>query len=396
MPTEVTPGSIEDIAREMRQAGENRQTVEIGGNFTKRSMGGPVAAADVILSTRRLNRIVAYEPKDLTLSVEAGMKFRDLVAALRANGQMLPLDPPFTDEATVGGVVAANSSGPRRRRYGTARDMVIGMKIATVEGAIVSSGGMVVKNVTGLDMAKLLIGSFGTLAAMVTVNFKVFPLPEAERSFVAASGSIGKLLDLRRSILKGALQPTAIDLLNPDAAIYLPGDLPKGYLLVMECSGNGPSVDRYEREYGALARQAGVSLVALPDDVAAAVWEAIRNLTPRLAGEQGFVLRLSATPARIEDLFQVSVSGNGPLPVLARAGVAVAYAYCSSGKAARGILQRARAAGIRSLVESSPLDQKQELELWPDLGTEFALMQRLKSALDPHNLLNPGRLWGRL
>jgi FAD/FMN-containing dehydrogenase len=250
--------------------------------------------------------------------------------------------------------------------------------------------------VTGLDMAKLLIGSYGTLAAMVTVNFKVFSLPEAERSFVAASDSIEKLLDLRRSILKGTLQPTAIDLLNPDAAAYLPGSLPKGYLLVMECSGNVPSVDRYEREYGTLGQQAGVSLETLPDDVASAVWESIRNLTPRLAGEKGFVLRLATTAARLGDLFRASVSSNGPLPVLARAGAAVAYAYCSSGEAARGILHRAQAAEIRGLVESSPLDQKQDLELWPDLGTEFALMQRLKSALDPHNLLNPGRLWGRI
>jgi glycolate oxidase FAD binding subunit len=396
MPTEVSPASIDDLAREMRHAGESRQTVEIGGNFTKRAMGGPLVPAEVILSTRRLNRIVAYEPKDLTVSVEAGMRFRDFIAALRANGQMLPLDPPFTDDATIGGVVATNSSGPRRRRYGTARDMVIGMKMATLEGAIVSSGGMVVKNVTGLDMAKLLIGSFGTLAAIATVNFKVFPLPEAERTLVAASDSLSKLLDLRRSILRSALQPAAIDLLNPDAATYLPGDLPRSYLLVTECSGNGPSVDRYEREYGTLAQQSGVSLVALQDEIAGAVWESICNLTPCLAGEQGFVLRLSTTPARLEDLFRASVSTNGPLPVLARAGVAVAYAYCSTSEAARSILQRAQAAGIRGIVESSPLEKKQDLELWSNPGAEFALMQRIKNSLDPNNLLNPGRLWGRI
>ncbi len=396
MPTEVVPGSIDDLAREMRAVGQSRQIVEIGGNFTKRTMGGPVADADVTLSTRRLDRMIAYEPKDLTLSVGAGMRFRDLAGVLRANGQMLPLDPPFMDTATIGGVIAANTSGPRRRRYGTARDMVIGIKVATVEGNVVSSGGMVVKNVTGLDMAKLMIGSFGTLAAIATLNFKVFSLPEAERTFVAASDSLQKLLDLRRSILESALQPNAIDLLNPDAATYLPGDLPKGYLLVVECSGNDPSVDRYERQYGKLAQQAGVSFDVLQDGAAEAVWEAIRDLTPRLAGQRGFVLRLSTTPSRLGDLFHASVSANGPLPVLARAGAGVAHAYCSDRAAARTVLERALKTGIRSLVESSPLDQKQSLELWSNLGTEFTLMQRLKASLDPHNLLNPGRLWGRL
>ena len=100
---------------------------------------------------------------------------------------MVPLDPPFADQATVGGVVAANSSGPRRRLYGTARDMVIGMRFATLEGKLVQSGGMVVKNVAGLDMAKLMIGSFGTLAAIAVVNFKLVPMPEAERSFLLPS-----------------------------------------------------------------------------------------------------------------------------------------------------------------------------------------------------------------
>ncbi len=397
MSTEVSPGSIEDLARELRHAGENRQIVETGGNFTKRAMGGPVASADIVLSTCRLNQIVAYEPKDLTVSVEAGMKFRDLVAALRANGQMLPLDPPFTDTATIGGVVATNSSGPRRRRYGTARDMVIGMKMVTVEGTVVSSGGMVVKNVTGLDMAKLLIGSFGTLAAIGTINFKVFSLPEAERTFVATSDSIEKLLALRRSILKSTLQPIAIDLLNPDAAAHLPGDLPKTYLLVAEVSGNRPSVDRYEREYGQMSRQAGVeNFLALADIAAAALWDSIRNLMVQAAGEHGFVLRLSTGPSRLGDLFRVTVSSNGALPVLARAGAAVGYACCPTSEAVRSVLQRAQAGGIRSLVEYSPADAKQQVELWPNPSTEFALMQRIKSSLDPHNLLNPGRLWGRI
>ena len=133
-----------------------------------------------------MNRILQYEPRDLTISVEAGLPWADLTSYAGGERQMIPLDPPFADRATVGGVVAANTSGPRRRLYGTVRDVVIGMKFATLEGKLVQSGGMVVKNVAGLDMAKLMIGSFGTLAAIAVVNFKLAPAPPATRTFHAA------------------------------------------------------------------------------------------------------------------------------------------------------------------------------------------------------------------
>src|SRR5580658_4370603 len=149
-------------------------------------MAGPIAPANVRITTAGLKRLLQYEPRDLTVSVEAGMPFAELNSLLARNGQMIPLDGPYSDSATVGGMVAANISGARRRHYGTARDLVIGMKFATIEGKLVQSGGMVVKNVAGLDMGKLMIGSFGTLAAIASVNFKLLPRPTAEASFLVS------------------------------------------------------------------------------------------------------------------------------------------------------------------------------------------------------------------
>ena len=142
-------------------------------------MAGPVAPAEVTVSTAGLARVLQYDPRDLTISVEAGVTWCELARVLGEHRQMVPLDPPFSGTATVGGMVAANTCGPRRRLYGTARDLVIGMKFATLAGKLVQSGGMVVKNVAGLDMAKLMVGSFGTLAAIAVVNFKVQPRPAA-------------------------------------------------------------------------------------------------------------------------------------------------------------------------------------------------------------------------
>ena len=182
--THLEPATSAELAEILGACGAQRRTVELGGHFSKRAMGGPVTPADAVVSTARLSGVAEYEPKDLTISVEAGLGYRVLTDLLIENRQMLPLDPPLAGEATVGGVVASNSSGPRRRLYGSARDMVIGMTFVTMEGKEVRSGGMVVKNVAGLDMAKLLIGSFGTLAAITRVNFKLVPRPPQERSYL--------------------------------------------------------------------------------------------------------------------------------------------------------------------------------------------------------------------
>src|SRR5260370_42698304 len=171
----ATPESPEELASALSVAAERKQTITLGGRFSKNKMAGPVARSDVTIATTRLARVLSYEPNDLTIGVEAGMRWAEMSRLLAENRQMVPLDPPFAGAATVGGVVSANCSGPRRRLYGTARDLVIGMTFATVEGKLVKSGGMVVKNVCGLAMGTLMVGTFGTRGAVGVVSFKFLP-----------------------------------------------------------------------------------------------------------------------------------------------------------------------------------------------------------------------------
>ena len=133
----IEPGSPEELAQALADSARAGKTIQLGGAGTKTSMAGPVAASDVSISTVAMNRVLQYEPADLTISVGSGMRWTDLSELLAGNGQMIPLDPPFTASATVGGIVAANTSGPRRRLYGSARDVIIGMKFATLEGKLV-------------------------------------------------------------------------------------------------------------------------------------------------------------------------------------------------------------------------------------------------------------------
>src|SRR5580698_3923540 len=203
----LLPESPEQLAESLCAVASAHRTIRLGGSFSKDRLGGAPQPADVVISTSRLNRLLQYDPRDLTVSVQAGMRFAELERILAEHRQMLPLDPGWAEDSTVGGVVAANLSGPRRRLYGTARDMVIGMTFVILEGKLVQSGGMVVKNVAGLDMAKLMVGSFGTLAAIAVVNFKVFPMPEASRTFVAEFAAAAEAFAERDRILSSVLQP---------------------------------------------------------------------------------------------------------------------------------------------------------------------------------------------
>jgi glycolate oxidase FAD binding subunit len=394
MSTELAPATIVELRETIHAAAASAQPIEIGGNFSKRTMGGEIAPAGVVVSTRALNRVLCYEPKDLTISVEAGMKFRDLTETLAANGQMLPLDPPFFEKATVGGVVAANCSGPRRRRYGTARDMVIGMKFCTLAGKEIQSGGMVVKNVTGLDMAKLLVGSFGTLACIGSVNFKVFPFPEQVRTFGLSSDSLDALLSLRRDLVGSMLHPMAMDLLNTQAAQHLGFDLPAKYSLLVEMGGNRPLMDRYQREFEQLVSGSGAELMSLVDEAAVSLWRSIRELTPTVLHAQpnAVVLRVSGLPAALARIFEAA----GARAVLVRAGVAVAYVYCPDIEDARACLSEVRKDGLNAVVEHAPVGQKDGLESWAESGSDIEVMRLIKQRFDPNLLLNRGRMFNRI
>jgi glycolate oxidase FAD binding subunit len=381
----LTPHTPGELAEALGQAAARRNAIRLEGAGSKRLMAGPVETADCEITTGALSRLLEYEPRDLTISVEAGMPWRELVRLTAENRQILPLDPPFADEATVGGVIATNGSGPRRRLYGTARDLVIGMKFATVEGKTVQSGGMVVKNVAGLDMAKLMIGSFGTLAAVLSVNFKLAPAPEMERTFVLRFASLADAVAARNRILASALQPSAVDLLNPAAGEAIDT---ASWLLAVRAGGNAAALARYERELGALAEWAAFEGAGQDS-----LWERIANYTPAfLAGNRnGAVVRASCTLKGLEE-----IAGSFPGPVVARAGTGVCYGYFQECRAAARWMAEAAGRGWKTVIEFAPEERKRQLDLWPAPGSDFGIMKRVKGLFDPAGLLNKGRLYGRI
>ncbi len=183
----VKPTSQAEVAAAMGAANAAGAAVVPFGGGTQQGLGMPPERYDVALDLRQIESVVEYEAADLTITVEAGMRLSALQRLLAEKGQWLPLDPPVSDEATIGGVLATNASGPARFSRGTGRDLVIGMTVATAQGEIVKSGGRVVKNVAGYDLAKLHIGALGTTGVILQVSLKVSPLP-VRTSMVAIRG----------------------------------------------------------------------------------------------------------------------------------------------------------------------------------------------------------------
>jgi glycolate oxidase FAD binding subunit len=372
----IQPTTAQEMADALREAASAGKAIALSGNGSKRRAGGPIEPPQVCLSTAKLDRVLEYEPRDLTCSVEAGMPYARFTEMLDRDGYMVPLDPPFAAEATIGGVVAANTSGPRRRLYGTARDLVIGMQFATLEGKLIQAGGMVVKNVAGLDMGKLLIGSLGTLAAMTVVNFKLIPKPAGSRTLLWSFAKVDEAMALRDKLLRGVLQPVAFDVLNPVASAMLGR---KGVLAAAQFSGNAAVLERCRKEL-----PDGESLEG---ETEVAFWESVREFTPRFlrANAEGLVVRLSCT---LQDTGKAMSMCPGA--VVCRAANGVQYVHLDD-----AVRAPAAAALGRAMVEYSPSTPVPGLVLWPDTGSGFDTMVRIKDLFDPNRLLNRGRFYGR-
>lgn len=371
----LEPQTTSELAECLADSAAKKQTIQLGGNFSKNRAGGPLPSPKsetpvTLVSTRKLNRILQYDPRDLTLSVEAGLPWRDLVRALGEQRQMVPLDPPFANQATVGGVIATNASSPRRRLYGTARDLIIGMQFATMAGKVVQSGGLVVKNVAGLDTGKLHIGAYGTLGAMAVINFKVLPMPVETRTFVLECAKASEAIAARDALLEGILQPLAVDLLSPKAAAAC--GLSAAWCLLVEAGGNTTLLDRYQRVLAAYRVIEG-----------GAIWPRVTAFAESFlaANPNGAVARISTVLRQMGDVIERYGAAH---PVIARGANGVSYVYCASwpvpldGKGA---------------AEYGPEGRGRE-GLWWSPPAELELMKRVKGMMDPAGVLNPGRLYG--
>ncbi|HET7093599.1 MAG TPA: FAD-binding protein, partial [Thermomicrobiales bacterium] len=223
----ATPTSAAETAALLRDAAERDRVVAPVGGGTMLPLGNPPERVDLALSTAGLAGVIDYEPTDLVLSVGAGSRLADVQAVLAEHGQTLPIDPAGADDATIGGLIATALTGPRRTSAGSLRDLLIGISAAHPSGTVTHAGGMVVKNVSGYDLARVYHGALGTLGVIVSANFKVLPLARFQTTLVASYPTLAEALAAARRIRASRVQPVALEaaMLDPGpiAAIRLEG-----------------------------------------------------------------------------------------------------------------------------------------------------------------------------
>lgn len=369
--------SAKDVATALRTAAECGAGVIPWGGGTSMDLGMPPRRYDVALDVTALDQLVEYEPADLTVTVEAGMPLSRLQRLLGERGQWLPLDPPLPAAATVGGVLATNASGPARAAHGTARDLLIGMSVATVEGELVKSGGRVVKNVAGYDMGKLHIGGLGTLGVIVQASFKVAPLP-ARSIQLACRDDLAGLLAVAGAAQQRGLAVRGLLLRSED----------REWSLHLRLGGGMAAVDRSRLELEALA---GVGRL----EEEPAEWAGLTELL-----QSPLVVKATVLPATTRTLCEALAAAGAT--VAAYPGSGIVYGCWKgpnvpSNKELVALRRLAVESGRGALVlQRAPVELKQLLDVWGEPREDFQLMQRLKQQFDAAGTLNPGRYLGGL
>ena len=402
----VIPGSVEEVSRLLAYAHLEKLAVVPRGNGTKMAAGGIPGKIDLVLSMLRINRITEHDIPNLSLSVQAGITLAEVQKKLAGTGKgsFLPLDPPYSEQATIGGIMAANSSGPRRYFYSTARDLLLGLKAVSPNGDVVAFGGKTVKNVSGYDMTKLMIGSWGALGVITEITTKLLPLPEASATLLASFGDLPKAGAMTRKILHSVLLPSAMELMDGRAA----GQLAEKarYLVAFSLEGVGEAVDRQVAEIGEMAtREGAVDTKVLKGEDERTFWIRVRDFA--LSSATPVILRTNVVISKLPEIL-------GRYETMARdAGIACAMI----GHAGNGILtsylldygaekispivdligkfteEAAKHEG-NLIVESSPRNLKERVSVWGRPRSDEVVMRRLKETVDPEGVLNPGRFIG--
>jgi glycolate oxidase FAD binding subunit len=384
----------------------------------------PPLRYDLALDMKGLTQIAHYDAGDLTLSVDAGKSLGALQLILKEKGQFLPLEVPRVECATVGGTVASGIDSTLRQQYGTARDFLIGAEFIDGKGQMCKSGGHVVKNVTGYDLHKLLVGSIGTLGVITRLNFRTFPLPETRAGHLASFPNAGSALGYRTTLLKTGLPFANLEVFGPECSAMaagilkatnqeVPHALSSNHWNVYAAYEGNPSV--VKRVTGELEKLSAAADASKSEYLSAAVNEELggfssqsydfltsasssvalfRIVLPEFtAGNIAEILRPDREHSR-RAVFVLRACNVAYLALLAETGDASAIQ--SLGRAASEVFSTVASAKGTATLLHAPRELKQNINVWGAKRADFPLMQSVKLAFDPHNIFAPGRFVGGL
>jgi glycolate oxidase FAD binding subunit len=392
MEATLKPRDVGEACDAIKWAAAEHTPVEIIGQGSKRNLGRPVQAAHV-LDLSGLNGVIDYEPAELILTVKSGTPISEIEKLVTDNGQELSFEPidygPLlgapSGQGTIGGVVAANLSGPRRVKAGAARDHILGMEAVSGRGEVFNSGGKVVKNVTGYDLPRALCGSWGTLAVATSLTLKVNPRPETSATFVLK----GLLEEDAAKAMCAAMGSSA----EVSGAAHLPAGIEGAEArTLLRLEGVATSVDyRFASLEKLLAAYGGAT--RLDSDASEALWRRIRDVTP-FASATTPVWRVSVAPtagaglvARLKETLDVDAffDWSGGL----------VWLHCLDGAVHDADIRAAVSAmggGHATLIRADASERVSVPVFQPQPDALASLSKRIKDQFDPHGILNPGRM----
>ena len=416
----AVPASSAEVVQIVRFAKSEKLALIPCGRRTKLGIGMPPVRYDIALDMTGLNQIAYYDPGDLTLSVDSGMSLTELSDALAQQKQFVPLAVPFFEECTVGGTVASNIGSSLRPGYGSARDFLLGAEFVNGAGTFTKSGGRVVKNVTGYDLHKLLIGSLGTLAAITRLNLRTFPLPDGYGHLVSTFSSVDSVVRFQAMVSKSPLTPSSFEILGPEAAHAVAAGFkehrdsawPSWFMhgawhVCVGFEGAETVLRRYSSELVHCAQQCGASsyrLLGESDQKSFPV--GLRELIKLLSrsGPAATIFKINAVPgfsADVSMLDALAARFSIPSYIFANSSGPLYFALApndlddktigSLAEIAAGVFEYAAEHNGSASILFCPTALKRVVNIWGPARNDAALMRRVKNAFDPENVFVPGR-----
>jgi glycolate oxidase FAD binding subunit len=415
----AAPSSAAEVAEIVRFARAEKLALVACGHRTKLSSGMPPQRYDFAVDMTGLQEVAYYDPADLTLSIDAGIGLAQLAEVLARQNQFVPLAVPFFEDCTVGGTIASGISSALRPGYGSARDFLLGAEFVNGTGALTKSGGRVVKNVTGYDLHKLLIGSLGTLAVITRLNFRTFPLPHGYGRLCIAFSSVESILRFRAMVATSPLTPSSFEIIDPQASQLLlesrkdrnPAPpswfAPKLWHVFVGFEGTEPILRRYSSDLAQYAEQSGAANWNLLDETAAKlIGKDLQEFPGFLASASpaATIFKLSALPVLPPDIVTlcsgaerraipccVFANNSGPLYFALQPAKLDDAAILSFAEISAEVFEFAAAHRAQASIPFAPTELKRRVNVWGPTREDADLMRRVKNAFDPDNIFAPGR-----
>ena len=381
----VYPHSQGELAALIAGANQNKWRVLVQGSGSKINWGGLAKNIDIVVSTERINQLIEHAVGDLTVTVEAGMKFAHVQDILAKSGQTLALDPAAPESATIGGIVATADTGSLRQRYGGVRDQLLGITFIRADGQIAKAGGRVVKNVAGYDLMKLFTGAYGTLGIISQVTFRVYPIPESSGT-VILTGKPEAISQAVRTLQSSELTPTQADLLSTKLVTNL--DLGTGIGLIARFQSISKSVQEQSKRLLIIGEKLGLHGVIYAENQEADLWQRLPEQIYSPVTESTITCKIGVLPtAAVEILNQIEVglihisSGLGLVRLEKSEQILPLRNLCQANS------------GFLSIL-SAPVEVKLKFDVWGYTGNSLDVMRDIKKQFDGNCILNPGRFVG--